>query len=118
MKQLLNNKKNGVNLDKDLRHEHAVPKKVIKNQILALKTKTYNELFKILDKLGHAVIISKVEDETLNLNHRSSIPNIEDIFSRYKEQQEIKVCQLPVDFNFDDFEEKDLDEICQQNSLY
>ena len=106
LKQILINKKSGVNLEKDLRHEHAVPKKLIKDKILTLKNKSEEEIFNILDKLGHAVIISKDEDEKLNRLHRSSSPNLYDVFSRYKTQKEIIVRKLPDNFNLKDFDEE------------
>ena len=59
-----------------------------------------------MDKLGHAVIISKDEDEKLNRLHRSSSPNLYDVFSRYKTQKEIIVRKLPDNFNLKDFDEE------------
>ncbi|MFM7682494.1 MAG: hypothetical protein ACKO7P_07085 [Bacteroidota bacterium] len=58
LKQLLSNKKSGVSLDKDLRH--AVLKKLIKDEILTLKNKSEEEIFNILDKLGHAIQLNQL----------------------------------------------------------
>jgi hypothetical protein len=107
LNQLLNNKGAGIELFKDLRHEHAVPRSIIKDKILALSTKSEIEIYKIIDKFGHAVILSRDEDELLNKKHKTTSPNLEDVLSRYKDQK-ISVCKIPNKFDLKILVENDL----------
>jgi len=75
--------------NEELRHEHCVPRKIILDKLNSLKSKSADEIFKILDKFCHAVIVSKDEDKRLN-KYRSKMPSIlteertvENVFSRY-----------------------------------
>jgi hypothetical protein len=63
--------------------------------------KSYKNILKIIDNLGHAVVISKEEDSKFNKKgFRSKMPielhvnpRIKQVFSRYIESQ-IKVCHI------------------------
>lgn len=105
IKQFLNNlaersTNKRYNLFQDLRHEHAVPKKEIIARIQK-SDKSKEAIFNILNNLGHAVIVSKTEDEELNKKgFRTKMPralqdnsSIENVFSRYKEAG-LKVCDI------------------------
>lgn len=86
---------------KNLRHEHSIPKKIIRNKIFDLEIKSEENIFEILDLFGHAAIVTVEEDKRLNEEGlRSSMPNnfkpdnrIQNIFSRYIEC-EIPICEL------------------------
>lgn len=92
IKQLEVNKRNSKYYNYNLRHEHAVPKKLIRELILK-GDKSQLSIFAILDKFAHSVIVSKDEDQLLNkYGLRSKMPKqLEDsydfsnIFSRYIE---------------------------------
>jgi hypothetical protein len=99
--QVLENIKSNKKLFHNLRHEHAVPKKVIIDKILELPEVDEKSVFKILDSWGHAVIVSKAEDKILN-NHglRSKMPDtipldskIDIVFARYRKAG-IRVCDV------------------------
>lgn len=83
-----------------LRHEHLVPKKFICNLIIKEVDKSVENIYKILDDLGHAVIITKDEDEIINKKElRSKMPDgfdypvNYDVFARYNETK-IEVCDV------------------------
>ncbi len=50
---------------KNLRHEHIVPRNIIKKRILGLPIKSAENIFKILESCSHAVIVTKKEDQRL-----------------------------------------------------
>lgn len=99
LRQVQQNLASQRNFAHNLRHEHAVPKKEIRKRIIALAAKNHENVMTILDDLGHAVVVSKDEDDLLNkAGLRSKMPLdlvekplIGDVFSRYKEAG-IKVC--------------------------
>ncbi len=101
IKKLLDNLANGRKLEDGLIHEHSVPKKEIKSRIMNLEDKSKDKILEILDNLGHAVVVSKDEDEKINKKgYKSKMPlklptnpNIDEVFSRYKEAQ-IKICHI------------------------
>ena len=84
----------------DLRHEHSIPKRIIRELILKNKV-SKDETFKILNTYGHAAVISKDEDGSLNakrLRTKMAIPierinSMEEVFSRYKEA-DIQICDV------------------------
>ena len=92
LKKVISNLENGNPFWKDLRHEHSIPKKIIISQINN-SNKSEEEVYKILDKLGHSTIVSKEEDSQLSKKGlRSTMPSLInkglneiDIFSRYRE---------------------------------
>ncbi|NMD00062.1 MAG: hypothetical protein GYA62_10110, partial [Bacteroidales bacterium] len=49
----------------DLRHEHSIPKKIIR-ELTLVNDITIEQAFEILNNFGHAVVISKDEDKLLN----------------------------------------------------
>ncbi len=75
----------------DLRHEHSIPKKIIR-ELTLVNDITEEKAFEILNKYGHAVVISKDEDSFLSKKgYRSkltmpieNINSMDDIFARYK----------------------------------
>ena len=75
----------------DLRHEHSIPKKIIR-ELTLVNDITEDKAFEILNKYGHAVVISKDEDKLLNqkkLRSKLAMPiekinTMDDVFSRYK----------------------------------
>lgn len=77
---------NGV---KGLRHEHAVPRKLI-IKLLEDSDKSQEAIYSILDNLVHAVIVTKEEAILLDQKWKSKMPidleitnNVNVIFSRY-----------------------------------
>lgn len=75
---------------KGLRHEHAVPRKLI-IKLLEESDKSKEAIFSILDNLVHAVIVTKEEAALLDKKFKESTPNeitisneINNVFSRYK----------------------------------
>ena len=74
---------------KDLRHEHIVPRNLIKQFILDLPSKTADDILNILSKYSHAVIVTKAEDQRLkalglNTNMPKSFYESDNIQSRYQ----------------------------------
>jgi hypothetical protein len=65
LKQLQENRINKIRLDKNLRHEHSVPKKEIIKRINACN-KSKQDIFDILDIYAHSVVVSLEEDGQLN----------------------------------------------------
>jgi len=95
-----------VHCDKDLRHEHSIPRSIILKKIKSLQEKSTENIYDILDKYCHAVVVAKDEDKLLN-KYRAKMPDnqlqennlVENIFSRYKAAQ-IKVLNItgvPID---------------------
>lgn len=94
VKKVLENFSSGVKIDKDLRHEHAVPRKELNDQLdLMYKSKRLNQnnIFEFIDKFAFAVIVSSDEDIMLNkAGLRSKMPagfsfdHSGDVFLRYK----------------------------------
>lgn len=93
---------------KGLRHEHAVPRKLI-IKLLEESDKSKEAIFSILDNLVHAVIVTKEEANKLDQKYKASTPQeitisneINNVFSRYIDL-DIKVYYLengnPKDFN-------------------
>jgi len=81
--------KNGI---KGLRHEHVIPRKLIEQEILDNKDKSKERIFTVLDKLLHAVIVTKEEAAFIDIKYKSSIPvefqisnRVDYLLSRYKE---------------------------------
>lgn len=118
LKRLLENKNDGKKPFEGLRHEHSVPKKVIKNSIINLQDKTFENIFKILDNLGHAVVVSKEENDELNKSGFGSKmpiklpdnPTIDQIFSRYKEVK-VKICNIN-DIDIKHLNQDEIDKFC------
>ena len=111
LKQLKANIENKGKIDKKvskedgLVHEHVVPKKVISDIIIKLKDKSVEEIYKILDDLGHVVIITKDEDQSIGSVLKSKMPEgfiypgEYDVFARYRGTK-IEVCDVTgIDFN-------------------
>jgi hypothetical protein len=76
-----------------LRHEHVIPNKIIREKLNSSK-KGFNEIFEILDKLAHAVIVTKEEASELDRHFKYKLPdninfqisnNSHFLFSRYIE---------------------------------
>ncbi|MFC6875890.1 hypothetical protein ACFQZF_06105 [Flavobacterium myungsuense] len=74
---------------KGLRHEHAVPRKLI-IKLLEESDKSKEAIFSILDNLVHAVIVTKEEATLLDKKWKSTMPvgieitnDINMVFSRY-----------------------------------
>ena len=98
----ISEKKNNPKLSpyQDLRHEHSIPKKIIRDLTL-VNDITKEKAFEILNKYGHAVVISKDEDKLLNqkkLRSKLAMPiekinTLDDVFSRYK-IAEIQICDV------------------------
>ncbi|MDF1878427.1 hypothetical protein JHD46_02100 [Sulfurimonas sp. SAG-AH-194-C20] len=70
-----------------LRHEHIMPRKLIKEKILA-SNKSKEVILEILNKYSHAVIITKEEDQILkDMGFNQSMPEsfnqTEEILDRY-----------------------------------
>ena len=55
-----------INNNNGLVHEHAIPKKIIVQEILLLKKATEKDIDTILQKYSQAVIITKEEDDKIN----------------------------------------------------
>lgn len=74
--------------DKDLIHEHLVPRKIIREKIFSLKNPTKLDISHVLEKYCVGVVITKREDETLNFYKlRSTMPanwDGKDVWARYK----------------------------------
>ena len=78
----------GIKNFKDLRHDHSVPKSIIRSSILELQVKSFANIFEILNNFAHAVVITKQEDKQLRdagLNSKMTEEyfNTSDIVSRY-----------------------------------
>ena len=78
---------------KGLRHEHAVPRKLI-IKLLEESDKSQEAIFNIFDNLVHAVIVTKEEAILLDNKWKTTMPvdieitnDINMIFSRYKEEK-------------------------------
>ena len=84
----------------DLRHEHSIPKKIIR-ELTLVNDITNEQAFEILNNFGHAVVVSKEEDKLLNqkkLRSKLAMPlekiiTLEDVFSRYS-KAEIQICDV------------------------
>lgn len=59
---------------KRLRHEHVVPKKVVIDMLFGLKKPTAVSLREILDKYLIGVVVTKEEDDRLNVEYGKSMP--------------------------------------------
>ena len=75
---------------KDLRHEHIVPRNLIKKFILDLPIKDKDSILGVLTRYSHAVIVTKSEDQILkDLGLNKDMPKCfyenDDILSRYQE---------------------------------
>jgi len=73
----------------DLRHEHIVPRNLIKSFIKDLEDKSSKNILDILSKYSHAVIVTKVEDARLkklglNKDMPSSFYKSGCVLSRYQ----------------------------------
>ena len=81
-----------INKEIEIRHEHAVPKKILVQKILR-SNKTEEEVFEILDKYAHAVVVTPEEHQKLSkMGFGQNMPLGADesditnyVFSRYKE---------------------------------
>lgn len=87
-------KKNGIN---GLRHEHVVPNKIVREKLKESK-KEFASIFEILDKVVHAVVVTKEEANELDKKFKVKMPehiefqlsNDKDyLFSRYIEYNKI-----------------------------
>jgi len=59
---------------KDLRHEHAVPRKVVSRMLRDVKSITPDAVGTIFHELLHGVVVIKEEDALLNVEFRQSMP--------------------------------------------
>jgi hypothetical protein len=100
-----NNIANGINRDKGLRHEHLVPKNLIRNIINNLNEVNEELILQKINQYNHAVIVSIEEDNILRENgFQNNLPNDYDIenynnqllFSRYIES-EIPLFKVQID---------------------
>ena len=85
-------KKNGIN---GLRHEHVVPNKIVREK-LKEANKDFATIFEILDKVVHAVVVTKEEAKDLDKVYKVNMPiefklsnEIDYLFSRYVEFNKI-----------------------------
>ena len=103
LRMLLGNLQSDRPLYKDLRHEHAVPKKVMKKEITGLSEKDVDSVLTVLTTNGYAVVVSKEEDRAITgQGFRSKMPEQEHadadsglrfVLSRYTEAG-IEVCDV------------------------
>lgn len=80
--------------DKNLVHEHSIPKCVIGEKLDELyesKNTLEDIIYNLLDKFCHSAIVSKDEDKIINkVGYRSKMPNTfafqedDDVFARYR----------------------------------
>jgi hypothetical protein len=86
--------KNGIN---GLRHEHVVPNKIVREKLKESK-KDFTSIFEILDKVVHAVVVTKEEANNLDKVFKVDMPvhiefqlsnEIDYLFSRYIEFNKI-----------------------------
>ena len=77
---------------KDLRHDHVVPRSVVK-RLIEKSDKKYESIYNILKDYSHAIIITKDEDLILNkYGYKSSMPvnenklTAKNAFCRYKNE--------------------------------
>lgn len=76
-----------------LRHEHAVPKKVVIQMLTDLRSPSIEEVRRICETFLKGVVVTKLEDDLLNLQYKSTMPaefydpsspEYEDPWLRYK----------------------------------
>lgn len=121
LRKLISNiteKQNNPNLNpyQDLRHEHSIPKKIIR-ELTLVNDITNKQAFKILNNFGHAVVISKDEDKLLDqkkLRFKLAMPieeikTMDDVFSRYK-IAEIQICDVS-NSNVHQLTDRDIDNL-------
>lgn len=91
-----NNLLNGTNKDNGLRHEHLVPKNLIRNILNNLNEVNQAQILEIINNYNHAVIVSIEEDNILRENgFQNNLPNGYNLdnynnyllFSRYIESE-------------------------------
>src|SRR5439155_7632984 len=79
--------------EKNVRHEHGVPKKVLKELLLSLEKPTEEMVASILDCFDLGVVVTIEEDKRLNERFKSEMPEAFwkkgeeyylDLFARYK----------------------------------
>lgn len=87
---------------KELRHEHVVPKKVVINMLFNLGEPTTDSVGDICHRYLIGMVLTKVEDEILNVEHGSSMPpeffnetspGFRDVWLRYKRHPTIEVVE-------------------------
>lgn len=103
-----NNIANGINRNKGLRHEHLVPKNLIRNIINNLNEVNEELILRIINQYNHAVIVTIEEDNILRENgFKNNLPKAFEIenynnpsakllFSRYIES-EIPLFKVQID---------------------
>jgi hypothetical protein len=83
--------------DKGLVHEHLVPRKIVREQLLALPDKNPDAIRSFLDNILIGVVVTKGEDDELNkLGLRSIMPSDwddKDVWARHKAAGIIPVSQ-------------------------
>jgi len=81
------------NWKKNVRHEHGIPKKVLKKQLLSLENPTEEKVADYLDCFLIGVVVTIEEDKSLNERFKSEMPQAFwkkgqeyylDVFARYK----------------------------------
>ena len=92
--KVIDNISSGKKFDKELVHEHSVPKCVLGEKLDEMyenKQVSEEQVFSLIDKFCHAVVVTKEEDVILNkAGFRSKVPSSfsfcdgDDVFCRYR----------------------------------
>lgn len=92
--KVIDNIENSIKYDKDLVHEHSVPKCIIgkkMDELYEKKLTSEDHIFNLIDRFCHSVVVSKDEDVKLNkAGLRSKMPQSfafatgDDVFGRYR----------------------------------
>lgn len=94
---------------KELRHEHVVPKKVVIDMLFKLSQLTAGSVKEICERLLIGVVLTKVEDEILNVEFGSSMPpeffdeaspGFNDVWLRYRRHPEIEIVECEPGWNW------------------
>lgn len=100
LEQLLKNKQRSKPYWTDLRHDHSIPKNILRDTILAMPDKKFLEVKAALGKYGTAVILSKDEDAELTTKGlKSKMPQNDageeenHVFARYRKIG-LKICKI------------------------
>jgi len=116
--QIIENRKNHLNWDKDIRHDHSVPKEVIIDKLNMLNAKTFQNILDIIDRYCFSVVISLDEDRDLTeKGYRSKMEAeleennaVKNIFSRYIKCQ-IQICRISDNLTLKNLSESELTDI-------
>ena len=69
---------NGIHKNKNLVHEHTIPRNLIYHKLIGLNNPTYNDVLSVINGYEFAVVITKSQDNRMNANPyllRQSLPN-------------------------------------------